>query len=53
MTNYDIMDLTTGYIIGISVAFVIASLYFYYTYKNQHCYYDDQVEEINRNISRD
>lgn len=42
------MDEAAGYIISISAAFILAALYFYYTYRNQRCYYEDEVEEINR-----
>lgn len=46
------MDESTGYIISIGAAIIIAALYFYYTYRYQRCYYDDEIEEINRNRTR-
>jgi len=42
------MDQAAGYIIAICAAFILAALYFYYTYRNQSCYYEDEVEEMNR-----
>ena len=42
------MDQSTGYIISICVAIILAAIYFYYTYRNQRCYFEDDVEEVNR-----
>ena len=37
-----------GYWIAIGSACCISSCYFYYTMRGQRCYYDNQVNEMNR-----
>ncbi len=46
------MDQATAYIISIGAAFLLAAIYFFYTYRNQRCYYEDEVEEMNRTRTR-
>lgn len=41
---------TIGLFIGIGCAFLIASIYFYFTYKNIIKYSDSDISEINRNL---
>lgn len=37
-----------GIYIAIGVAFVFATIFFYYTYKNIRTYHDREVDDINR-----
>ena len=40
-----------GYWIAIGSACCISSIYFYCTMRGQRCYYDDEVEDMNRTIN--
>tara|TARA_B100000035_G_scaffold150403_1_gene128204 strand:- start:11865 stop:12026 length:162 start_codon:yes stop_codon:yes gene_type:complete len=40
-------DVTTFYFVSIGSACLISSIFFYYTYKNQIRYSDNEVERIN------
>ena len=40
-----------GYLISIGCACCISGIYFYCTVRRQRCYYDDEVEDMNRTIN--
>jgi hypothetical protein len=40
-----------GYWISIGCACCISGIYFYCTVRRQRCYYDDEVEDMNRTIN--
>ena len=40
-----------GYWISIGCACCISGIYFYCTMRRQRCYYDDEVEDMNRTIN--
>ena len=44
------VSITVAYCLAIGSAFVISSIYFYYTYRNTICYYDDDVIKINNSV---
>ncbi len=41
------ININIGYIIAISCACLISSIYFYYTQRGVRCYYDEDVPSIN------
>jgi len=44
-------SLAIGYGTAIGSACLISGIYFYCTMRGQRCYYDDEVEDMNRTIN--